>query len=101
MVKINPENFKKFAKKHKKILTICLSVFVIFLIVCIWQIFYLRWAHSSFGNYYKFRGCQGLIEKNDLFGKCRLSDGKVIKIVKFDNKWYLDGDLPAPFPSFQ
>lgn len=55
---------------------------------------YLRKAHSTFENYYAFRGCAQLLEKTDDYGVCKLDSGEVIKIVKFKEKWYLDGDLP-------
>jgi hypothetical protein len=58
------------------------------------QWLYLRKAHSTFENYYTFRGCTKLLEKTENEGTCKLASGSVIKIVKFDNKWYLDGDLP-------
>lgn len=54
----------------------------------------LRKAHSTFENYYAFRGCQELLTQTPTEGTCKLSDGSVIKIVKFQGKWYLDGDLP-------
>ena len=68
---------------------------IIFLAVCVYWIFYLRWAHSTFDNYYKFRGCATLISKTDEAGFCKLNDGSTIKLVKFNGKWYLDGDLPS------
>lgn len=57
--------------------------------------FVLRRAHSSFQNYYAFRGCVSLVKKTDTYGICKLSSGKQIKLVKYQNKWYLDGDLPV------
>ena len=56
---------------------------------------YLRRAHSTFENYYAFRGCSKLIEKTDTFGVCQLPDGSKLKLVLFNNRWYLDGDLPV------
>jgi hypothetical protein len=58
------------------------------------QWLYLRKAHSTFENYYAFRGCMKLIERKDTFGVCKVKNGGTIKIVKYQNKWYLDGDLP-------
>lgn len=63
-------------------------------------VYYLHVAHSTFENYYKFRGCAELVEKTDTYGTCRLSSGEVIKIVKFQGQWYLDGDLPYPGINF-
>ena len=56
---------------------------------------YLRLAHSSFANYYAFRGCTELLTKTATDATCRLADGSTIKLVLFHNRWYLDGDLPA------
>ena len=56
---------------------------------------YLRKAHSTFENYYAFRGCVQPLEKTDTYGTCKISSGQVIKIVKYNNRWYLDGDLPT------
>ncbi len=55
----------------------------------------LNVAHSSFDDYYRFRGCQQLVEKTDTYGTCKLADGKIIKIVLTNGKWYLDGDGPG------
>lgn len=66
----------------------------------IYWVSYLKIAHSSFENYYKFRGCIQLLEKNDTYGTCKISSGEIIKIVKYQDKWYLDGDLPGPGLNF-
>jgi hypothetical protein len=58
------------------------------------QYYILQNAHSSFDNYYKFRGCSQLISRSSDNAVCRLSSGETIKIVKFHDRWYLDGDLP-------
>ena len=52
-------------------------------------------AHSTFENYYAFRGCTQLIDKTDTQGHCKLADGSVIKLVLINGKWYLDGDGPG------
>ena len=84
-------------KKHAAIITTTL-IFAIILDVGIAQLLILQSVHSSFDNYYKFRGCSELISKSTDSGVCKLPSGKTIKIVKFENKWYLDGDLPnGPF----
>jgi hypothetical protein len=51
-------------------------------------------AHSTFENYYAFRGCTQLIDRTDTYGDCKLSNGQTIKIVLYKGAWYLDGDLP-------
>jgi len=54
----------------------------------------LKKAHSTFENYYVFRGCTKLLKRTPTYGICQISQGQTIKIVEFHNKWYLDGDLP-------
>jgi hypothetical protein len=51
-------------------------------------------AHQTFENYYAFRGCVKLLNRTPDYGICQTDSGQTIKIVKFHNKWYLDGDLP-------
>lgn len=60
----------------------------------IYQWNYLRVAHSTFDNYYAFRGCTQLVSRTDTSGTCKLANGQMITIVEFINKWYLQGDLP-------
>ncbi len=55
----------------------------------------LNVAHRSFENYYNFRGCSQLLEKTDTYGVCKTSSGKIITLVRVQNKWYLDGDSPT------
>ncbi|MDE1974933.1 MAG: hypothetical protein KGI49_00235 [Patescibacteria group bacterium] len=59
------------------------------------QFFMLRKAHSTFENYYNFRGCVQLIATTTDSGTCRTSSGQTIKIVEINNKWYLEGDGPG------
>ena len=58
------------------------------------QMLLLRKAHSTFENYYAFRGCVELLKKTNNYGICKINTNQTIKIVKFHNKWYLDNDLP-------
>ena len=74
--------------------SIIFSVFSFFLVIALYQIYILRVAHSSFENYYQFRNYAQLIERGDSYGVCRTTSGQVIKIVRVDGKWYLEGDLP-------
>jgi hypothetical protein len=84
-----------------------ISLILIFILIIIVVVFlfyyvnYLRSAHSSFENYYKFRGCVQLINKTEDYGICKLESGKEIKIVKYNDKWYLDGDLPVSCGLFE
>ena len=79
--------------KYKSITIALAFIFIVILAFGLWEFFYLRKAHSTFENYYAFRGCAELVEKTDTYGICKLSSGQTIKIVKFENKWYLDGDF--------
>ena len=88
-------NLKKIFKTKIIIVVVILVVFLV--IFGLYQIYYLRLAHSTFDNYYKFRGCAELVEKTDTYGLCKLSSGQTIIIVKYDNRWFLDGDLPCGF----
>ena len=85
-----------YIMKYKGRIFIFMSVILCIIIISgIYWIIYLNIAHSSFDNYYNFRGCKELINKSDDYGFCKLASGETIKIVKFQNKWYLDGDLPV------
>ena len=79
---------------------IVVLVLVTALIFGIYQFLYLRKAHSTFENYYAFRGCQQLLKRTADYGLCKVGSGQTIKIVKFQGKWYLDGDLPCGFLCF-
>ena len=59
------------------------------------QFFIVQKAHSTFENYYAFRGCTSLLERTDTYGICTTNAGQTIKIVNVGGKWYLDGDLPV------
>ena len=73
---------------------IVIVVVLIIVVIGINQVFVLRKAHSTFEDYYAFRGCVQLLERTADYGTCKIASGQVIKIVKYQNKWYLDGDLP-------
>lgn len=64
------------------------------IVLGIQQVLYLRWAHSSFENYYSFRGCASLVSRGSDFGICKLPNGQTEKIVLYQGRWFLDGDLP-------
>jgi len=64
------------------------------------QFYALQKAHSTFDNYYAFRGCVKLIDKTDTYGDCQLNSGEIIKLVEFRGKWYLNGDLPLCWRNF-
>jgi hypothetical protein len=90
----------KLLKKNKKLIIIVLFAGILVFIFGIYQILYLQKAHSTFEDYYVFRGCTQLLARTEDYGLCKLSNGQTIRIVKFQGKWYLDGDLPCGFLCF-
>jgi len=84
-------------KSQKNLIILGLLIAVAIGILGIQQMLMLEKAHSTFENYYAFRGCAELLEKTDDYGICKTDSGETIKIVKFDNRWFLDGDLPCGF----
>jgi hypothetical protein len=97
---MKPLSKKQIKKtKFKKIKVLVLLLVIIF-IFSFYQIIYLKEAHRTFENYYIFRGCTQLFEKTDSYGICKTNSGQIIKIVKYQNKWYLDSDLPCGFLCF-
>jgi hypothetical protein len=87
----------KFIKNHILIITTTLIIGLLALIFGIYQVIYLNKAHRTFENYYAFRGCTQLLEKTPDYGICKISNEKTIKIVKYQGRWFLDGDLPCGF----
>lgn len=76
-------------------IVLVLIIFAAIFTASYFYIQYLHKAHSSFENYYKFRGCVQLLQRTDTYGICKINSGETIKLVKYQNKWYLDGDLPV------
>ena len=60
-----------------------------------YEFFALQKAHSTFENYYAFRGCVQLINRTPDTATCKTNKGETIKIVQIQNKWYLEGDGPG------
>ncbi|HUC01852.1 MAG TPA: hypothetical protein VMA75_03025 [Candidatus Paceibacterota bacterium] len=59
------------------------------------QFFILQKAHSTFDDYYAFRGCVQLISTTTTSGICKTASGETITIVEINGKWYLQGDGPG------
>jgi hypothetical protein len=91
-------NLKRFYTR--RVFGFIVVLAIVFFAFAMYQIYNLNIAHSTFDDYYKFRGCSELIEKTDTYGTCRLANGETIKIVKFEGRWFLDGDLPGGFLSW-
>jgi hypothetical protein len=87
-------------KTKKTVAIICVIIGAIILFAAADWVCILQKAHSTFENYYAFRGCKELLSKTDDAGYCRTASGQTIKIVKFQGKWFLDGDLPCGFLCF-
>jgi hypothetical protein len=93
-------NFYELLHHRKKLLAMIAAILVIVAVLFAYKVQMLAKAHSTFENYYAFRGCVQLQERTDDYGVCKTNRGDVIKIVKFHDKWYLDGDLPCGFLCF-
>ncbi len=83
-----------FLPQHKTALFLGFLVMLVLGILAVNQWMILNNAHATFDNYYAFRGCTKLLTKTDSYGTCKTGAGETIKIVKFNDKWYLDNDLP-------
>ena len=55
-------------KTKTKIIGLISRLCLVFLIFGIYWIIYLNIAHSTFENYYKFRGCTELVNKTNDYG---------------------------------
>ena len=82
-------------KKKTLLMAIVFVLALALIAIGTWQFYRLRFAHSTFQNYYNFRGCVQLLEKTDTYGRCKVASGETIKIVLIDGTWYLDGDGPG------
>jgi hypothetical protein len=59
------------------------------------QFLILQKAHSTFHNYYTFRGCTQLISTTTTSGVCKTASGEAITIVEINGRWFLQGDGPG------
>jgi hypothetical protein len=82
--------------RNKKIIWVVVGILVLALIAFAFdQFFRLQKAHSTFDNYYAFRGCVQLLSRTDTSGICKTASGDTITIVLINGKWYLQGDGPG------
>ncbi len=86
---------KGFWTTKKLIVFLVALLILLALILIMTQFLILRRAHSTFENYFAFRGCSQLLERTDTYGLCRLTSGQVIKIVEYQGRWFLNNDLPS------
>jgi hypothetical protein len=83
--------------KHKLLFSCVGVLFIGLLAFGAYQVYVLNKAHSTFNNYYAFRGCVQLIKKEPTYGICKTNTGQTIEMVLYHGKWYLKGDLPIGF----
>jgi hypothetical protein len=81
---------------NKKVLIIIVALIALVIVAfAIDQFIVLQKAHSTFDNYYAFRGCTQLLSRTDTSGVCKTVSGDTITIVEINGKWYLQGDGPG------
>ena len=79
-----------------KLLLIATGLAIVAIVIfSVLQLQTLRKAHSTFANYYTFRGCVQLLTKTPTYGICKTASGSTIEIVLYHGKWYLNNDLPT------
>lgn len=81
-------------ERLKQLWALILLLIVVVVLALIWQFIELDQAHASFDNYYAYRGCTQLVDREPDYGICTTADGTSLKLVEWRGKWYLDGDLP-------
>jgi uncharacterized membrane protein len=82
--------------RNRKIIWAVVGIIVVIAAVfAIDQFFVLQKAHSTFNNYYAFRGCVQLLSRTNISGVCKIASGDTITIVLINGKWYLQGDGPG------
>ena len=80
--------------KNKVLIAVVICLVLAGGIFALYENHKINLAHSTFENYYAFRGCTKLIDQTSTYGDCQLASGQIIKLVQFRGAWYLDGDLP-------
>lgn len=83
-------------KKKILIISLIFSILLFLLIVgfMIYQVITTYQAHATFEGYCQWRGLEVVNQSSD-FGYCNDAiSGQVYKMVLFDGRWYLNGDLP-------
>ncbi|MDE1848871.1 MAG: hypothetical protein KGH55_02470 [Nanoarchaeota archaeon] len=73
---------------------ISIILFVSVSSLSIYQIITTYEAHAALEGYCHWRGLQ-VVNQSETFGYCKDSSGETYKIVLFDGRWYLNGDLPG------
>ncbi len=84
----------EYIERHPWI-SLALAAALLVFLLCVWQVVYLQKAHSTFDNYAAFRGCTQITNQSDTQGTCTTGSGQTVTLVKSDNQWFLQGDLPV------
>ncbi len=88
------KEYMQYIKNHRWLQVLIVAIIVLGTF-CLWQVLYLQKAHSTFDNYAAFRGCTQITSQTDTQGTCTTGSGQSVTIVKFNNKWFLQSDLPV------
>ena len=76
------------------IVSICVGIFTAYQFITTYQ------AHETFEGYCAWRGLVVESKSSD-YGYCKnTKTGQEYKIVLYQNRWFLDGDLPCGFLCF-
>ncbi len=85
---------------HKAILLILLILIIFLGAFLAYKGFPTYHAHDTFDGYCKWRGLVVESKESD-YGMCKnIITGKKYKIVLYQGRWFLDGDLPCGFLCF-
>ena len=84
-------------KKYKIIIIVCSVLILLFGAFVTYQVITTNLAHNTFDGYCKWRGLTVVSQTSD-YGYCKNeTNGMQYKMVLYQGKWYLDGDLPCGF----
>lgn len=87
-------------KRQKVGLVVVIAVFVLSSLFVAYELITTQTAHNTFDGYCKWRGLT-VESKADNYGYCKdPKTNESFKIVLYEGKWYLDGDLPCGFLCF-
>jgi hypothetical protein len=85
-------------KNKKLIFASCILISIIFAGFIFYQVITTYKAHETFEGYCKWRGLVPINKSAD-YGWCKNEiSGETYKMVLFNNRWYLEGDLPNGWP---
>ena len=74
-------------------LAFSISFFILFGVFFVYEGINTYNAHSTFLGYCNWRGLEPINQTSN-YGYCNSSSGQIYKIVLFNGRWYLGGDLP-------